>query len=172
MCGSGRWRRSPHGTAESGRSHRSRRSGGVFLEGVRDGRGMGRESTGASRSALKNQTDQSRPGGACPVPCRSRCRFTARATRRRDAGRSTAGSRQRADSERYVRVSNAWCHRAERAVRPLLACPVPLARTVSKNRGGLARARLAPQPCGPPSPCRFARDGWSVPFGGVTEETS
>ena len=39
------------------------------LEGSRDGRGMGRESTGASRSVLEKQTDQRRLGEPSPDPC-------------------------------------------------------------------------------------------------------
>ena len=39
---SGRRHRSPYGTAKSGWCHRSRRSGGVVLEGARDGRELGR----------------------------------------------------------------------------------------------------------------------------------
>ena len=169
--GAGRRHQSLHGTAKSGRCHRSRHPGGGLLEGSRDGRGMGRESTSTSRSVLKKQTDQSRLGEPSPAPAGPPTDSPARTTRRSDAGWATASSGQPTESARYVPVSNAWCRRSEHTARLLLACLAALAGGGGGNRSGLARAGLIPYRgcgCGPPQPCRSARERRSVPYGVVT----
>ena len=113
-----------------------------MLEGSRVGRGMGRESTGASQSVLKKQTDRSRLGEPSLALCESAYRLAGE-------GDSTQG--HRTIHGRFQTASRF------RTVRACFKCLVPSRRACGKTATGPpggacpGRQQESGRPCASPT---------------------